>query len=113
MPGEKYGSRLIPGVGSGTLQPTAPSTVADAGTVSAPDVPRALWPAPTGRWTETGIRLPPMSRNAAVAPYEVARAFWPSGFHEATPAVRVMVPTPSAARPPNAWPLPALSLGAP
>ena len=45
--------------------------------------------------------------------YDVARALWPSGFHEATPAVSAIVPIPSAARPPNAWPFPALSLGAP
>src|SRR5437660_8161515 len=84
MPGEKYGSMLIPGVGSGTLKPTAPSTVVYAGTVSAPDVPMALCAAPSSRLTEMGMRLPPMSRNAAVPPYDVARAFWPSGFHEAT-----------------------------
>src|ERR1051325_1417665 len=98
---------LIPGVGSGTLTPTAPNTVVDAGTVSAPDVPMALCPAPSCRLTERGIKLPPMRRKAAVPPYVVARAFWPSGFHEATPAVSVMVPIPSAGKGH------ALSLGAP
>ena len=47
MPGEKYGSMLIPGVGNGTLNPTAPSTLVCPGNVDVPDVTSALCAAPT------------------------------------------------------------------
>src|ERR1041384_7852086 len=46
MPGETYGSTLIPGVGSGTLRPTAASTLVCAGSVCVPDVTSALCGAP-------------------------------------------------------------------
>ena len=54
-----------------------------------------------------------MRRNAPVAPYDVTRSFMASGFQDATPAVNVIVPSPREARPPNAFPPPELSLGAP
>src|SRR2546422_6544400 len=88
MPGEKYGSMLIPGVGSGTLNPTAPVTAVWAGVELAESV-RA---APTCRLTENGSKLPPMSRNAAFPPMEVKPSVARSGFQRATPAVKVSVP---------------------
>src|SRR3989454_5002024 len=50
---------LIPGVGSGTLNPAAPVTVVRAGVESAESV-RA---APTCRLTENGSKLPPIRRD--------------------------------------------------
>ncbi len=93
---------LIPGVGSGTLNPTAPVTAVWAGAELAESV-RA---APTCRLTENGSKLPPMSRNAAFPPMEVKPSVARSGFQRATPAVKVSVPMPSDARPPQALPLP-------
>src|SRR2546430_17148538 len=104
---------LIPGVGSGTLNPTEPVTLVCPGNVDTPEVTSALRAAPSCRSTDTGIRLPPMRRKAAVPPYEVTRPFKAAGFHEATPAVSVIVPSPREARPPNASPPPELSLGEP
>src|SRR6059036_2884029 len=64
--GEKYGSMLMPGVGSGTDTPTAPMTWV------------CFWPstalvrtAPACRLRENGSKLPPISRNAALPPHEV------------------------------------------
>src|SRR6266576_67219 len=113
MPGEKYGSMLIPGVGSGTLNATAPLTVVCADSVCVPDVTSPLCAAPTCRFTPTGIRLPPINRNEAVPPYEVTRLPKASGFQEATPALNVNVLSPKATRPPNALPFPASVLGRP
>ena len=104
-----YGSTLTPRVGSQTLIPTAPVTFVVAGSVST----AALWAAPPWRFTATGISVPPISRNAAVPPYDVTRSLKVSGFQDARPAVSVSVPTPSATRPPKALPLPYSVLGRP
>ena len=84
MPGEKYGSMLIPGVGNGTLNPTAPVTAVWAGVELAESV-RA---APTCRLTENGSKLPPISRNAAFPPMEVK----PSVARSTTRGASVMRP---------------------
>src|SRR6267378_1077272 len=104
---------LIPGVGIGTLNATAPFTVVCAGNVWIPEVTAALCAAPTCRFTPTGIRLPPINRNEAVPPYEVTRLLNDSGFQDAMPAVNVNVLSPKATRPPNALPFRAFVLGRP
>src|SRR6267143_2073759 len=104
---------LIPGVGRGTLNATAPFTVVCAESVWVPDVTWPLCAAPTCRFTPTGIRLPPINRKDAVPPYDVMRLLMLSGFQEAMPAVNVTVLRPRATRPPNALPFPASVLGRP
>src|SRR2546422_5751374 len=104
---------LIPGVGTGTLNATAPLTVVRADRVCVPDVTWPLCAAPTCRCTPTGIRLPPINRNEAVPPYDVTRLLKVSGFQDATPAVNVNVLSPKATRPPNALPFPASVFGRP
>src|SRR5260370_30509743 len=106
IPGEKNGSMLNPGVGSGMLKPTAPITRVLAGVEFAESV-RA---APTCKFTATGNRLPPIKRNAAFPPTDVKLWAAPSGFQLATPSSKLMVPRPNAARPPQAWPLQAVPL---
>src|SRR5256885_13001850 len=54
------------------------------------------------------MRLPPISRNPTVPPTESNRWLTRSGSQEATPPVSVKMPAPSATRPPNAVPPPAL-----
>src|SRR2546426_9777525 len=90
---------LMPGVGSGTDNPTAPMTWV------------CFWPstalvrtAPACRLRENGSKLPPISRNAALPPHEVTLTGSMSVLSEETPAVRVKVPTPSEAWPPHALP---------
>src|SRR5258706_12495730 len=102
MPGEKYGSMLIPGVGSGTLNPTAPVTAVWAGVELAESV-RA---APTCRLRENGRKLPPISRNAAFPPMDVKPSGGGSGFHRAPPARGGTVPIRRAPRPPQVRPAP-------
>src|SRR3977135_1977550 len=104
---------LIPGIGRGTLNATAPFTAVCAENVCVPDVTRPLWAAPPCRFTPTGIRLPPINRNEAVPPYDVTRLLKVSGFQEAMPALNVTVLSPKATRPPNALPFPAFVLGRP
>jgi hypothetical protein len=99
--GEKNGSMLNPGVGSGMLNPTAPITRVLAGVKFAESV-RA---APTCKFTATGSRLPPIRRNAAFPPTDVKLWPAPSGFQLATPSSKLTVPRPNAARPPQVWPL--------
>src|SRR6267143_890645 len=104
---------LIPGVGRGTLNATAPFTVVCAESVCVPDVTWPLCAAPTCRFTPTGIRLPQINRNEAVPPYEVTRLLNDSGFQVAMPAVNVTVLSPKANGPPNALPFRAFVLGRP
>src|SRR6266446_1867386 len=87
---------------SGRLNPTAPVTAVWAGLELAESV-RA---APTCRFRENGNKLPPISRNAAFPPMEVKLSVARAGFQLATPAVRVIVPMPSDARPPHVFPFP-------
>src|SRR5437870_13870464 len=101
---------LRPGVGRLTARPTAPITLVVAGRVGLAESLRA---APTCRFTDTGIRLPPMTRIAALPPMDVVLEVAVSGLKLSTPAVRVSVPRPSEARPPNALPLPREESGLP
>src|SRR6266511_1680292 len=110
-PGEKYGSTLTKGVGSGTLTPRAPcAVVVSSSSVCVPDVTLRLCAPPSCRFTATGSRLPPTSRNPAVPPYDIARTSKVFGSQDATPAVSVTVPSPNATRPPYAYPCPAFVL---
>src|SRR5438552_16797409 len=59
---------LRPGVGRLTARPTAPITLVVAGRVGLAESLRA---APTCRFTDTGMRLPPMTRIAALPPMDV------------------------------------------
>src|SRR5689334_15155741 len=102
MPGEKYGSMLKPGVGSGTLIPTAPMTRVVAG----PWAVESERAAPACRLTATGSREPPINRKSALPPKLVIPLVAPSGFQLSTPAVSVIVERPSDARPPHVLPLP-------
>src|SRR6266496_3015864 len=70
-------------------------------------------PAPSWILSAIGIRLPPMARNCATPPTEVVLASAPFGFQLATPAVKLMLASPSVARAPNAVPLPASLFGKP
>ena len=103
IPGEKYGSTLNPGVGSGTLMPTAPMTRVAAGREVAVESERA---APTCKLTATGSREPPINRKSALPPKLVMAFVARSGFQLSTPTLTVSVPSPSAARPPHVLPLP-------
>src|SRR2546428_13673428 len=98
---------LIPGVGTGTLNATAPLTVVRADRVCGPDVTWPLCAAPTCRCTPTGVRLPPINRNEAVPPYDVTRLLKVSGFQIVTPPVNGNLRSPKTTRPPNALPFPA------
>src|SRR2546427_12603381 len=98
---------LMPGVGSGTLKPTAPVTRVVAGTALA----ESLRAAPACRFTANGSRLPPISRKSALPPIDVKLSAAPSGFQVVAPAATVRGPSPSAARPPHALPLPESALG--
>src|SRR4029077_944617 len=102
IPGEKYGSMVNPGVGSGTLMPAAPRAVAPS------PAPRPeLVPAPPScGLIATGNKLPPIRRNATLPPTDVRLWVAPAGFQLATPAVSVMVERPSEARPPHVLPFP-------
>src|SRR2546425_13182477 len=108
MPGETYGSMLRPGVGTSMLSPTAPVTVVTSGAPVA--VVRA---APPCRLIESGIRLPPMARNATSPPIEVALLLAPDGFQLEIPAARFRLTSPREARAPKAFPPPTLLLGLP
>src|SRR5260370_29839313 len=101
-PGEKNGSMLNPGVGRGMLKPTAAITRVSAGVKLAESV-RA---APTCKLTATGNRLPPTKRNPAFPPTDVKLCAAPSVFQLSTPSSKLIVPTPTAARPPQVLPLP-------
>src|SRR2546425_5182773 len=99
---------LTPGVGTLMLRPIAPVTVV---TSAAPEaVVRA---APPCRFTESGIRLPPIARKARSPPTEVALPPAPDGFQLEIPAVMFKLASPREARAPNAFPPPALSFGLP
>src|SRR5438067_251665 len=98
----RYGSMLSPGVGTLTLTaPPRPSRVTAESPLAAP-----ACAAPTWRLMETGIRLPPITRNAAWPPTDVKLSLAPFGFHDAIPAVSVIFASPSEPRAPNAVPLP-------
>src|SRR6266571_3213438 len=106
---------VIPGVGSTTLKPTAPSAVVVWGCAGAsvPEVTLGLYAPPSWRLTATGSKLPPIKRAAIVPPYDITRLLKASGFQEATPSVSVTEPDASATRPPTALPWPASVLGLP
>src|SRR6267378_2715893 len=97
---------LIPGVGTFTLTPAPARSVATLGT-------ELVVPAPSWKFSATGMRLPPMTLNCAVPPTDVKLLLAPLGFQLETPAVRLMLARPSVARAPNAVPLPPLLLGKP
>src|SRR6267378_3411437 len=99
---------LRPGVGTLMLIPSAPVTVVRSGAPVA--VVRA---APPCRFTDRGIRLPPITRNATSPPSEVQLLDAPFGFQLAIPAVRFRLARPSEARPPNALPPPEALSGLP
>src|SRR6266513_1945048 len=106
---ERYGSMLMPGVGTFTATPPPAVIRVSAGEPLA----AAARAAPTCRLSETGIRLPPMMRNAALPPTDVTASAAPFGFHDTRPAVRPRFARPSVARAPNAVPLPKSELGMP
>src|SRR5688572_3822488 len=98
----RYGSMLNPGVGSAADTPApAVMRVADGSVLASPTRAR-----PTCRLIATGIRLPPMTRNAPLAPYELNPSSKPSGVHVAKPTPTVRFPSPTDPRAPNAVPLP-------
>src|SRR6266850_3367409 len=98
---DRYGSMLIPGVGTLTAMPApAVTRVAAESPFAAP-----AWAAPIWRFSATGIKLPPMILNAAFPPTDVALSVPPLGFHDTTPAVNERLARPSVARAPNAVPL--------
>src|SRR5712692_6851446 len=108
MPGETYGSMLRPGVGTLMLIPSAPVTVVRSGT----PVP-VVRAAPPCRFTDRGIRLPPITRNATSPPSEVRLLDALFGFQLTIPAVIFRLVKPREARPPNALPPRPASLGLP
>src|SRR6267154_4214928 len=61
----------------------------------------------------TGIRLPPIARNAATPPTEVVAWSAPFGFQLARPAVKLMLASPKVARAPKAVPFPYPVFGRP
>src|SRR5438309_5621579 len=98
---ERYGSMLIPGDGMLALTPPPAVMV-----VSAVQPVHDARPAPSCRLIETGIRLPPITRNAACPPTLVRLLVAPSGFQLESPAVTVRFARPSDARAPKPLPLP-------
>src|SRR6267143_1393565 len=99
---------LRPGVGTLMLIPSAPVTVVRSGAPVA--VVRA---APPCRFTDNGIRLPPITRNAASPPNEVRLLDALFGFQLEIPAVRFRLARPRDARAPNALPPPPALFGLP
>src|SRR5258706_5199634 len=98
---------LNPGVGTLTLTaPPRPRRVSAESPLAAP-----VWEAPTCRLMETGMRLPPITRNPAWPPTDVKLALAPSGFHDDRPAVSVIFASPSETRAPNAVPFPRSEFG--
>src|SRR6266516_6880798 len=102
---------LMPGVGTFTLRPARARMLVVLGMV-VPEIAPAV-PAPNWIFSAIGIRLPPMARNCATPPTEVVLAGAPFGFQLATPAVKLMLASPSVARAPKAVPLPASVFGTP
>src|SRR2546423_15539858 len=100
---------LMPGVGTFTATPPPAVIRVSAGEPLA----AAARAAPTCRLSETGIRLPPMMRNAALPPTDVTASAAPFGFHDTRPAVRARFARPSVGRAPNAVPLPPTEIGMP
>src|SRR5260221_12622969 len=106
---DRYGSMLIPGVGTLTAMPApAVRRVVAESPFAAPALA-----APTWRFSATGIRLPPITLNAALPPIDVTLSGFPEGFHDTTPAVSERLARPSVPRAPNAVPLPPLLFGMP
>src|SRR5213595_2649465 len=98
---------LNPGVGTLTLTaPPRPNRVCAESVLVAP-----ACAAFTCKLMETGMRLPPITRNAAWPPKDVRLSLAPFCFHDAMPAVSVMFANPSEPRAPNAVPLPRSALG--
>src|SRR5712691_1379121 len=97
---------LSPGVGTLMLIPSAPVTVVRSAAPVA--VERA---APPCRFTDRGMRLPPITRNATSPPKELQLLDAPFGFQLAIPAVRLRLARPREARAPNALPPPPASFG--
>src|SRR6266849_6193874 len=95
---------LNPGVGRGTLNPTAPMIVVVFGV-------ELVLAAPNCRFTAAGSKLPPMRRNTTFPPTEVRLCVAPGCFQLATPAVNVSVERPSDARPPHVFPFPQSAFG--
>ena len=93
---------LNPGVGRGTLIPAAPIRVV---AFAATPLELVLAP-PSCMLIATGNKLPPIRRNATLPPSDVRLWVAPAGFQLATPAVSVMVESPSDARPPHVFPFP-------
>src|SRR6266576_3837007 len=98
----RYGSMLSPGVGTLTLTaPPNPRRNSAESPLAAPT--RAPC---RSRLIDSGIRLPPITRNDALPPNDVKLSDAPFGFQLATPAVRLMLASPNVPRAPNAVPLP-------
>src|SRR5205809_1214980 len=98
---------FTPGMGRGTLKPTAPMTRV----LAAVPLAESVRAAPSCRFTLTGSRVPPISRKSASPPSDVNDSAAPLGFQVDTPAVSVTVPSPTATRPPQASPSPKAALG--
>src|SRR6266566_2052316 len=101
-----------PGVGTFTLSP-APARIVVTFGRGMVSLMALIVPAPSWMLREMGIRLPPIARNCATPPTDVALAGAPFGFQLATPAVKLMLASPSVARAPKAVPLPASVFGTP
>src|SRR5882672_1204226 len=106
---ERYGSMLIPGVGTLTATPApAVSRVVAESPFAAPARAAPIW-----RFSATGIKLPPITLKAALPPTDVTLSTAPLGFHDTRPAVNERLARPTVARAPNAVPLPPFVLGTP
>src|SRR6266581_575599 len=96
-----------PGVGRFTLMPTAAIAVV---TLLQPE--QDVLAAPPCRFSAIGIKLPPITRKATLAPTDVRLLLpAPSGLSLARPAVMVRLPRPSAPRAPITVPLPSVESG--
>src|SRR5712691_41752 len=105
---------LSPGVGALTLTPAPATSMVTLGWITvAVSVAELAVPAPSWKFTATGIKLPPMTLNCAVPPTDVTLLVYPFGFQLERPAVKLMLAIPSVARAPNAVPLPPLLFGRP
>src|SRR6266487_2834986 len=102
-----------PGVGTFTLSPAPARMLVNFGDVTRPLVIALAVPAPNWIFSAMGIKLPPMARNCATPPTDVVLALAPFGFQLATPAVKLMLASPSVPRAPNAVPFPASVFGTP
>src|SRR3989442_10765828 len=105
---------LSPGVGTLTLMPAPATIVVILGWVTAAvSVAELPVPAPSWKFTATGIKLPPMTLNCAVPPTDVTLLVYPFGFQLERPAVKLMLAMPSVGRAPHTVPLPPMAFWEP